>query len=104
MEENDISVTKFLNNDHAVSKFLGTSSTRFLETNDITVTKFLDTTVTKFLNANDTAVTKYLEANGIPKTVFLDSAIGTFLLDDQAVQDFIEEAANDISVTKFLNA
>jgi len=45
-----------------VSKFLGTASTRFLETNDISVTKFLDTTVTKFLaDANETAVTKYLD-------------------------------------------
>ena len=46
-------MTKFLQNDISVTKFLETS-------NDITVTKFLDTTVTKFLNENDISVTKFL--------------------------------------------
>ena len=50
----DTTVTKFLNNDISVTKFLEKS-------NDVTVTKFLDTTVTKFLDDNDISVTKFLE-------------------------------------------
>lgn len=49
----DTTVTKFLQNDISVTKFLETA-------NDTTVTKFLDTTVTKFLEDNDLAVTKFL--------------------------------------------
>ena len=49
----DTTVTKFLQNDISVTKFLETA-------NDITVTKFLDTTVTKFLEDNDISVTKFL--------------------------------------------
>ena len=52
----------------------------------------------------DTAVTKYLEATGIPKTTFLDAAVGGFLLEDDLVDEFLIEAQNDISVTKFLDA
>ena len=49
-------------NDTTVTKFLDTTVTKFLEDNDISVTKFLgDTTVSKFLDAsNDTTVTKFL--------------------------------------------
>lgn len=50
----DTTVTKFLQNDISVTKFLEKS-------NDVTVTKFLDTTVTKFLAENDISVTKFLE-------------------------------------------
>lgn len=49
----DTTVTKFLQNDISVTKFLE-------QANDITVTKFLDTTVTKFLDENDISVTKFL--------------------------------------------
>ena len=49
----DTTVTKFLQNDISVTKFLESA-------NDITVTKFLDTTVTKFLNEHADAVTKFL--------------------------------------------
>ena len=49
----DTTVTKFLQNDISVTKFLKQS-------NDITVTKFLDATVTKFLDDNDISVTKFL--------------------------------------------
>lgn len=57
---NDITVTKFL--DHALSQYLDTTVTKFLE-NDISVTKFLaqannDVTVTKFL---DEAVAHFLD-------------------------------------------
>jgi len=94
-------VTKFLQNDLSVSKFLGTASTRFLETNDITVTKFLDVTVTKFLASNETAITKYLEANDVSVTKFLEMVISNFLLDSQAVENLLEE--NEISITKFMD-
>merc|ERR1712151_170996 len=50
----DTTVTKFLQNDISVTKFLE-------DANDITVTRFLDTTVTKFLEDNDLAVTKFLD-------------------------------------------
>ena len=128
LNENDISVTKFLNNDLAVSKFLGTASSRFLETNDITVTKFLDTTVTKFLNMQDTAVTKYLEQNDISVTKFLEAAISNYLLEQDSMDQYSNinavpmylqsgsysgggdtvmamfmDDVNDISVTKFLD-
>jgi len=49
----DTTVTKFLENDISVTKFLK-------QANDITVTKFLDATVTKFLEDNDISVTKFL--------------------------------------------
>ena len=49
----DTTVTKFLQNDISVTKFLESA-------NDVTVTKFLDTTVTKFLNEHADAVTKFL--------------------------------------------
>lgn len=49
----DTTVTKFLQNDISVTKFLERA-------NDITVTKFLDVTVTKFLDENDISVTKFL--------------------------------------------
>ena len=49
----DTTVTKFLQNDISVTKFLE-------QANDVTVTKFLDTTVTKFLDENDISVTKFL--------------------------------------------
>ena len=105
LEENDISVTKFLNNDLAVSKFLGTASTRFLETNDITVTKFLDTTVTKFLNMSDTAVTKYLEQNDVSVTKFLEAAINNFLLDTEACEQFLNLKGDyDLNITNFLDS
>ena len=114
LEDNDISVTKFLQSDAAVAKYLGTASTRFLDTNDITVTKFLDVTVTKFLSSNETAVTKYLEQdNGTTITKFLEGAIAGFLLDDEAVANFLDTTVtkfmetadyNDISVTKFLDS
>jgi len=101
--QNDISVTKFLEsaNDITVTKFLDTVVTKFLEENDTTVTKFLeaqedessivkyleDTLITTFLDQNDVAVTKYLENSVIE---FLDSATSHFL------------ESNDITVTKFL--
>ena len=50
----DTTVTKFLQNDISVTKFLE-------QANDVTVTKFLDTTVTKFLAENDISVTKFLD-------------------------------------------
>lgn len=95
-----MTVTKFLDqraNDVTVTKFLGTSSTRFLDTteqapslaqflhaNDTSVTKFLDNVVGKFLHSNDITVTKFLnEEDGIAVTKYLQS--------------------NDITVTKFLN-
>ena len=121
-----------MQNDISVTKFLGTASTRFLETNDITVTKFLDVTVTKFLSENESAVTKYLEQNDITVTKFLEMALANFLLDDKEVANFLHQNGNapsmvletanfsidqddetlmiefletngDISVTKFLN-
>ena len=49
----DTTVTKFLQNDISVTKFLESA-------NDVSVTKFLDTTVTKFLNEHADAVTKFL--------------------------------------------
>lgn len=57
---NDITVTKFL--DSAMGQYLDTTVTKFLE-NDISVTKFLaqannDVTVTKFL---DEAVAHFLD-------------------------------------------
>jgi len=62
-----------------VSKYLGTASTRFLETNDISVTKFLgadngDISVTKFLGADngDISVTKFLKDTSVTK--FMDSS------------------------------
>ncbi len=36
------------------------SLTKFLEDNDISVTKFLDNVVSKFLASNDITVTKFL--------------------------------------------
>jgi len=81
-------VTKFLgsqSNDVTVTKFLGTSSSRFLETqeqptltqflhsNDTSVTKFLDNVVSKFLHSNDITVTKFLdEEDGIAVTKYLE--------------------------------
>jgi hypothetical protein len=102
LQDNDISVTKFLENDISVTKFLGTASTRFLETNDISVTKFLDVTVTKFLSSNETAITKYLAANDVSVTKFMEAAITNFLLDSQAVDNYMLD--NEISITKFLNS
>ena len=84
-----------------MTKFLGTASTRFLESNDITVTKFLDVTVTKFLASNETAVTKYLASNDITVTKFLELAIGNFLLDDEAVGTFLDTTISGFS--HFLN-
>ena len=49
----DTTVTKFLQNDISVTKFLESA-------NDVSVTKFLDATVTKFLDENDISVTKFL--------------------------------------------
>ena len=77
LEENDISVTKFL--DNVVSKFL--------TTNDITVTKFLSDAedgiaVTKYLQEdfNDISVTKFMDAqeDGIAVTKYLDSRTPTY--------------------------
>jgi hypothetical protein len=49
------------------------SLTSFLEENDISVTKFLDNVVSKFLNSNDITVTKFLsEEDGIAVTKYLD--------------------------------
>ena len=113
--DNDISVTKFLaqaNNDVTVTKFLDSAVSHFLEQNDITVTKFLaenDISVTKFLQ-NDLAVTKYLgtastrflETNDITVTKFLDTTVTKFLANanETAVTKYLDQ--NDISVTKFL--
>jgi len=97
-------VTKFLQNDLSVTKFLGTASTRFLESNDITVTKFLDVTVTKFLASNETAITKYLAANDVSVTKFLEMVITNFLLDSEAVENLLQEQDNEISITKFMNS
>ena len=81
----DTTVTKFLQNDISVTKFLEQS-------NDTTVTKFLDTTVTKFLDENDISVTKFLnqKPDDISVTKFLDS------------MNFLETAQDDIAVTKYL--
>lgn len=107
-------MTKFLQNDISVTKFLERS-------NDVTVTKFLDTTVTKFLDENDISVTKFLDQkpDDISVTKFLDSmdfmdpvAIGhdihpTHYLEYNVIEflgtatgKFLE--ANDVSVTKFM--
>lgn len=64
----DTTVTKFLQNDISVTKFLS-------QANEETITKFLDTTVTKFLSDNDISVTKFLvqKPDDISVTKFLDS-------------------------------
>ena len=92
LEENDISVTKFL--DKTVNKFLNS--------NDITVTKFLNEedgiAVTKYLNSNDITVTKFLNEvlpayhheHGIDLPHYLDTTVTKFL------------ESNDITFTKFL--
>ena len=80
-----------------MTKFLGTSSSRFLDAremeptlgqflhaNDTSVTKFLDNVVSKFLHSNDITVTKFLSREG-----------------GDAVSRYLE--TNDITVTKFLN-
>jgi len=106
-------IPKFLENDISVTKFLEQS-------NDVTVTKFLDTTVTKFLDDNDISVTKFLEQkpDDISVTKFLDSqgfisefvnqAEPTKYLEFTVIEflgtstaKFLEE--NDVSVTKFLD-
>ena len=51
----DTTVTKFLQNDISVTKFLE-------QANDTTITKFLDNVVDKFLEKNDISVTKFLNA------------------------------------------
>jgi hypothetical protein len=55
-------VTKFLQNDISVTKFLERS-------NDITVTKFLDHAVAAFLDENDVTVTKFLNAQDSEESV-----------------------------------
>ena len=67
LEENDISVTKFL--ETALNNFLLDDSVvaKFLQENDITVTKFMDS------RSNDVTVTKFLDENDITVTKFLDS-------------------------------
>ena len=109
----DTTVTKFLQNDISVTKFLETS-------NDITVTKFLDTTVTKFLDENDISVTKFLaqKPDDISVTKFLNSMNLEAMADDISVTKYLEMTIiqflgtstakfldlNDISVTKFLSS
>ena len=114
--ENDISVTKFLaqrSNDVTVTKFLDHAVAHFLASNDVTVTKFLqdnDISVTKFLE-NDISVTKFLgtastrflETNDISVTKFLDVTVTKFLSSNEtAITKYL--AANDVSVTKFMEA
>ena len=107
----DTTVTKFLQNDITVTKFLERS-------NDVTVTKFLDTTVTKFLDDNDISVTKFLnqKPDDISVTKFLDSIDFASMNDASTPTKYLEMTviqflgtatskfleANDISVTKFM--
>lgn len=110
-----------------MTKYLGTASTRFLNTaaDDIAVTKYLngppefnenDISVTKFMEQtqDDIAVTKYLgqRSNDIVVTMFqnLDTTVTKFLGDqeitiieflDSVLPKYLED--NDISVTKFLD-
>ena len=115
----DTTVTKFLDQNQedgiAVTKYLGTSSTRFLDTEEdgIAVTKYLngppefndtnnDISVTKFLDAapsateNDISVTKFLgqKSNDIVVTMFqnLDTTVTKFLGD------------HDITIIEFLDS
>jgi hypothetical protein len=84
----DTTVTKFLQNDISVTKFLAQS-------NDVTVTKFLDNVIGHFLAAsNDITVTKFLEqqADDISVTKFLDA---------YTVDKFLEQSA-DVPVTQYL--
>ena len=98
-------VTKYL--EMTVIEFLGTSTAHFLEENDISVTKFLETAlnnfllddsvVAKFLQENDITVTKFMEAdNDISVTKFLEGD------NDISVTKFMDD--NDISVTKFMES
>ena len=101
--ENDISVTKFLEkaNDTTITKFLDTTVTKFLESNDITVTKFMsaqndDSDVAKYLE--DTLITTFLESDDAPVSKYLEHAVLQNL--DSATARFLE--SNDVTVTKFL--
>ena len=94
LEENDISVTKFLDN----------VVTKFLVSNDITVTKFLGS------EEDGIAVTKYLSSNDITVTKFLDDVLPAYHLEhgtdlahylDTTVTKFL--ADNDVSISKFLH-
>ena len=75
--------------------YLDTTVTKFLEDNDISVTKFLyqrsnDTTVTKFMNAsNDVTVTKFMDS---AMSQYLDTTVTKFLENDISVTKFLAQA------------
>lgn len=100
-----MTVTKFLNERRPEN-----SLTQFLEDNDISVTKFLDNVVTKFLTSNDITVTKFLsEEDGIAVTKYLNSndITVTKFLDEVLPAYHLEHGIDlphylDTTVTKFL--
>merc|ERR1719492_430411 len=94
------------------------SHTQFLEENDISVTKFLDNVVGKFLNSNDItvtkflnsedgiAVTKYLASNDITVTKFLNEVLPAYYLErGHNLPSYLDTTVTkylDTTVTKFL--
>ena len=103
--QNDISVTKFLekSNDTTVTKFLDDVVASFLEQNDTSVTKFLssqegDQAVAQYLE--ETLITTFLESDETPVTKYLERTVTPILFLDSATSHFLD--ANDITVTKFL--
>ena len=69
-QTNGVPVSKYL--EMNVIEFLGTSTAHVLEENDISVTKFLETALANFL-LDDSVVAKFLQENDITVTKFMDS-------------------------------
>lgn len=112
LAENDITVTKFLqaiSEDLAAAKFLAQSNgdsvvSKYLQQamDDIAVTKYMESVITKFLEEQEEDKLdlgldfKYKDAKKKIK--------GDFDLSMGRRQQNLEQASNDITVTKFLSA